>query len=89
MREFKGPNKKCHQEFEAWRDQHPHGFVLNLRTQATAMLHRGACIHLRFRSEEPILLTRKPKYCSVQQSEVELWAKGKGVSVVRCGSCDV
>lgn len=34
MREFKGPNRKCHQEFEAWRDLHPHGFVLNLRTQA-------------------------------------------------------
>ncbi len=89
MQCFSEPTKRCHRDFEAWRDQHPNGFVLNRRSPADGMLHRGSCIHLRFKSDEPVLLTRKAKCCSSDRSELESWAKKEGVAVVRCGSCNV
>ncbi len=89
MRMFEEATRSCHQQFESWRDQHPNGFVLNRRSSSAAMLHRGVCIHLRFRPDEPILLTRKPKYCSMDQAELRAWARDQSVSLVRCGSCDV
>ena len=89
MKEFKQATEQCHREFEHWRDQHPSGFVVNRRERGEAMLHRGRCMHLRFRPGEPVLLTRKAKYCSIDRGELEAWAKEGRISLVRCASCDV
>ncbi len=90
MEHFWEATQVCHRKFVAWRDAHPQGFVLNWKTKRKAMLHRGDCLHLKFRKDEPVILTRHRKSCSTQRHKLESFVAGeKDASMVRCGTCDV
>ncbi len=90
MKCFHENTRRCSRTFEEWRDGHPRGFVLNRRASKTFMLHRANCIHLQFKPGEPVVLTRKAKWCSDDRAELELSVDSReGIAIVLCRRCEV
>lgn len=73
-------------QFQAWRKEHPKGFVVN-RDGQNMLLHFADCWH--FHGETiGINNTKKPKVCATDRAELELWASKNGVgNLVGCQTC--
>jgi hypothetical protein len=79
-----------HAEFQQWRREHPHGFVLNHKTETLAMLHRSACAHfgdMEHTRGEWADLAKRLKLCSDDRAALVDRANGSGIKLQTCADC--
>ncbi len=60
--------------FIGWSARNPTGYVLNLRENEPAMIHRADCGHLSPWEPRWGVATKKPKVCAVDRGDVEAGA---------------
>jgi hypothetical protein len=74
--------------YNQWREAHPEGYVLNVRTDSPPSLHRASCRVLRpSGSARRGSTTQAPKVCSLNRAELEAWAGATGRRIVPCFNC--
>jgi hypothetical protein len=80
-----------HQQIQTWRRLHPRGFLINLMSANSGMLHRADCAHLgghKWKADSSRGLASKQKICSLDSRELEKWAEQNGVtSFTKCDQC--
>jgi hypothetical protein len=91
MREFVDHGSAIvHEGFQAWRREHATGFFVNLQAIGGPMLHRTTCFHAGDNTHPADAwgsLTRSPKLCSTDVSELARWAASKNVLLRPCTGC--
>lgn len=76
-----------------WRDSHPDGFILAVRTRKPPLLHRAACRDVD-RDLHPGRLKAKGarQLCADMKSALRAWVKrempDEGLLVARCPKCE-
>jgi hypothetical protein len=101
--EIKGGNMKefhnnlmdnAHDAFQAWREQHPHGFFINWKSPNNMMLHRVECQHYGTTDWEINKargwgnLGETKKICDTDKAALEHHARKHGTSELRyCRDC--
>jgi hypothetical protein len=66
----------AHDAFVRWIHENPQGFVINCRRDYW-MLHQADCPCFVFKPDTEVCLTRNPKVCSLDRSELDRWAAKK------------
>jgi len=84
MQQFR--DEASNDAFRQWMRDNPSGFYVNERGSKDSMLHRVGCWHLG--SGEGLNCTTNIKICSNVIRELTGWAKGKGLRLARCSSCE-
>ena len=101
LRIFHGNKKNVHNDYQAWRRNHPNGFVLSESSKGTFMLHwaqdvreHGAgrgCIHLGG-SNNPYGIdhcyTTRRKVCSESVTELANWTATNSYVLNNCSHCN-
>jgi hypothetical protein len=76
--------------YAAWCDEHPHGYVLNLRHHGSATrLHRAECGTISPRGMGRRDPTERQKACATSREALETWARERGEPYGLCPNCDV
>jgi hypothetical protein len=82
---------ETHQQIQTWRRLHPRGFLINLMSAKSGMLHQADCAHLgghKWKADSSRGLASKQKICALDSGELEKWAKQNGVSsLTECEQC--
>jgi len=81
MRHFRNEDE----EYIAWLDHYPAGFVLNLGRKPQPMMHTAQCVHLSLSGG--ISPTAAPKACSMDREKLERWGREAGLTVIPCSTC--
>jgi hypothetical protein len=81
----------AHEQVQAWRREHPDGFLINRKSASSGMVHRVECPHLgdsQWKAESGQDLARQQKICSLNFRELIVWAKENGLSkLAKCADC--
>ena len=82
-----------HAEFQAWRQQNPRAYFLNLKSKYEAMMHTVDCRHLgntewMCGEDGSHSLTRKTKVCSSSIAVLNNWAITNDISQKKCQDCN-
>lgn len=81
----------AHGQFQAWRREHPDGFLLNRKSAISGLIHRVDCPHLgdsQWTAGSGQDLTRQRKICSLNLRELTVWAQQNGLKrLAICTDC--
>lgn len=82
---------KAHEEFQKWREENPDGFLLNVRTKKSGMIHRSICDHLgdtEWQAGHFGDLGKLMKVCSLNLRELHEWGTQNGIThITECSDC--
>lgn len=78
--------------YVAWRDSHPHGWVVNTRRNPTPsylVLHRATCTTITvLQSQASTWMGQYMKACSDDRAALERWAHSLGGELDPCQRCN-
>ncbi|MCF6156446.1 MAG: HNH endonuclease [Candidatus Brocadia sp.] len=84
-------SEKAHEEFQKWREENPEGFLLNVKSKSSGMIHRSICAHLgntEWQAGQPGDLGKQMKVCSQNLKEIHNWATQNGIThITECSDC--
>ena len=75
-----------HEAVKKWCEENDRGFVLNCKSTTDFWLHRADCPHFTFDPSTPVSLTRNRKVCSLDRTQLERWARERGI-LTFCSDC--
>ena len=84
-------SEKAVRDFVQWmRENREEGFIVNLKTRTSGMIHRVGCFHIGAPEDwkpEWGDLTKTPKVCDADRGVLERWARTKEIHVDVCSHC--
>lgn len=83
VHEFYGPEAQA--DYFQWLLNNPYGFVLNLKQEKEAVLHKSLCFHIGV--YHYLRMTQKPKFCASSRALLQALAQDRGVDLDYCQTC--